>query len=332
MTRVKFERGRLRLSRRKTARLRQSRRIGAHFLASNAATLFHGDCLEMLREIPNEAAQLIVTSPPYNIGKVYEQKRSLEAYVDEQRRVIAECVRVLKPGGSVCWQVGNYLNGLGQFIPLDLLVHPLFSAHSGDNGLRLRNRVIWHFEHGLHASRRFSGRHESILWYTKGDEYTFHLDPIRVPQKYPGKRAYKGPRKGDYSCNPRGKNPGDVWVFPNVKGNHPEKSDHPCQFPIELPERLILALTQRADLVVDPYCGVGTTAIAALAHGRRIACSDIVMRYLNTARRRISDMFNGVLRRRPLGRATYKPSLKSAVATCPPHFRFRLPSQSIRSA
>jgi adenine-specific DNA-methyltransferase len=90
---------------------------------------------------------------------------------------------------------------------LDLALHPLFAHHSD---LRLRNRIIWHFEHGLNCKFRFSGRYETILWYTKGDDYTFNLDAIRVPQKYPGKKAYKGLKRGEYSGHPLGKNPGDV--------------------------------------------------------------------------------------------------------------------------
>jgi len=96
--------------------------------------------------------------------------------------VIAECVRVLSDSGSICWQVGNYVDD-GAIIPLDSLLYPVFA----DLGLKMRNRIVWHFEHGLHCSRRLSGRYETILWFTKGDDYIFELDAIRVPQKYPGK-------------------------------------------------------------------------------------------------------------------------------------------------
>jgi len=128
------------------------------------------------------------------------------------------------------------------------LLYPIFKKL----GLKLRNRIIWHFEHGLHCQRRFSGRYESILWFTKNDNYTFDLDPIRIPQKYPGKRYFKGPNIGRFSCNPLVKNPGDLWVIPNVKHNHPEKTIHPCQFPVELIERLILSMTRPGDLVLTP--------------------------------------------------------------------------------
>jgi adenine-specific DNA-methyltransferase len=211
------------------------------FSPSERIVVYPGDCLEMLRAIPAESMQLIVTSPPYNIGKEYEKRLHLDLYLRQQAQVIAECVRTLSPTGSICWQVGNYVDR-GAIIPLDTVLYPIFSGL----GLRMRNRIIWHFEHGLHCSRRFSGRYETIIWFTKSDEYVFNLNAVRVPQKYPGKKYFKGPKAGQYSCNPLGKNPGDLWVIPNVKSNHVEKTEHPCQFPVELIERLVLSRNSSA--------------------------------------------------------------------------------------
>ena len=235
---------------------------GAGILKSNA-TMVCEDNLIFMRDLPDSSMQLIVTSPPYNVGKSYETRTSLGDYLDVQREVIAECVRLLAPTGSICWQVGNYVNR-GEIVPLDSVLYPVFKQH----GLRLRNRIVWHFGHGLHCTRRLSGRYETISWYTRND-YTFHLDPIRMPPKYPGKRHFKGPKAGQLSCNPKGKNPSDVWAFPNVKNNHVEKTIHPCQFPVELVERLVLSMTDCGDAVFDPYMGVGTTVLAAVMHGRR---------------------------------------------------------------
>ena len=110
---------------------------------------------------------------------------------------------------------------------------------------------------GLHCKKRLSGRYETILWFTKSDDYTFNLDPIRVPQKYPNKKYFKGKNKGKLSCNPLGKNPSDVWEIPNVKHNHVEKTEHPCQFPVELVDRLVLSLTNEGDVVFDPFLDLG---------------------------------------------------------------------------
>lgn len=280
----------------------RNRKIADAFALSESIIVYPGDCLELLKTIPHESIQLIVTSPPYNIGKEYEKRLHLDAYLRQQARVIAECVRVLSSKGSVCWQVGNYVDG-GTIIPLDTVLYPIFS----DLGLRMRNRIIWHFEHGLHCSRRFSGRYETIIWFTKSDDYIFNLDAVRVPQKYPGKKHFKGPKAGQYSCNPLGKNPGDLWVVPNVKSNHVEKTEHPCQFPVELIERLVLSLTNEGDRVLDPFLGTGTTIIAAIRHGRRGVGAEIVPKYIELARQRVQQELSGTLRTRPMDKPVYDP-------------------------
>jgi adenine-specific DNA-methyltransferase len=278
-------------------------RLSDRFDPTADVVLFQGDCMDLLSELPDGLAALVVTSPPYNLGKPYETRLSLDSYVEQQRRVIGESVRILAREGSICWQVGNYVEE-GAIVPLDILLYPLFSAH----GLRLRNRIVWRFGHGLHASKRFSGRYEVILWFTWPDRYVFDLDPVRVPQKYPKKRHFKGPNKGRLSGNPCGKNPSDVWEIPNVKANHVEKTDHPCQFPVELVERLVLSMTRPGDWVLDPFMGVGTTALAAIMHGRKAVGAEIVPEYLATARERIRMAEDGTLRVRPMSRPVYDPS------------------------
>ncbi len=263
------------------------------------------DNLDFMRELDSESIKLVVTSPPYNIGKSYEgRKTSIDSYVESQKQVIRECVRLLQNDGSVCWQVGNFVDK-GEIVPLDSILYPIFRSH----GLKLRNRIVWHFGHGLHCSKRLSGRYETINWWTKSDDYTWNLDPIRIPTKYPGKRYFKGPKAGELSCNPLGKNPSDVWIFPNVKNNHPEKTEHPCQYPIELVERLVLSMTNVGDSVFDPYIGVGSTALAALKHGRRVFGCDIVGEYIEIARNRIRSLRSGELKTRPMGKPIYDPAL-----------------------
>jgi adenine-specific DNA-methyltransferase len=290
------------------------------FSIDNDVTLVTKDCLKFMPAIPNESATLVLTSPPYNIGKEYESRLTLLEYRKMLADVIAESVRILRPGGSICFQVGSYMAGPGRPKPLAFLVDPLFEAHEETTGVVMRNTIVWHFEHGYHASNRFSGRHEMILWYTKGDDYVFNLDDVRVPQKYPGKRHFKGPKKGQYSGNPLGKNPGDVWTdIPNVKANHIEKTDHPCQFPVGLAKRIIIALTNPGDLVVDPFSGVGTTVVAAVLTSRRAAGADLVADYVNVARDRVREAAAGTLRFRD-DRPVYVPSTTDAVARFPEGF------------
>ena len=271
--------------------------------SKNQPVLACEDNLVFMRQFSDEAVQLVVTSPPYNLGKNYENKTSIDAYLETQERVIAECVRLLHRRGSLCWQVGNYVEQ-SEIVPLDAILYPVFRAH----GLKLRNRIIWHFGHGLHCTKRLSGRYETISWWTKSDQYTWNLDAIRVPAKYPGKRYFKGPNVGKLSGNPKGKNPSDVWDFPNVKNNHPEKTIHPCQFPVELVERLVLAMTDVGDVVLDPYMGVGSSIIAALMHDRMAYGCDIVPEYVDVARQRVREFHAGVLRTRRMGKPIYDPN------------------------
>lgn len=261
------------------------------------------DNLAFMRPLADGMMHLIVTSPPYNIGKRYERRSPLDAYIQAQAQVISECVRLLSDRGSLCWQVGNHVDN-GEIVPLDIALYPIFREH----GLKLRNRIVWHFEHGLHCSKRFSGRYETILWFTKNDDYTFNLDPVRVPSKYPNKKHFKGPRAGQLSGNPLGKNPSDVWVIPNVKHNHVEKTVHPCQFPVELIERLILSMTNEGDNVFDPYMGVGSTVVAAIKNDRTGYGCDISQEYVDVAWERVHLQRAGMLRTRPMGKPVYDPS------------------------
>lgn len=301
--------------------------IAHRFDPEASLVLYQGDTNDFLDTLPDNAIKLIVSSPPYNLGKEYEDRVSIEHYLEQQSHIIEKLYRVLHPQGSICWQVGNFVEK-GEVFPLDIYYYPVFKKL----GLQLRNRIIWHFEHGLHTSKRFSGRYETLLWFTKTEEYTFNLDPVRVPAKYPGKRHYKGPNKGKPSGNPLGKNPSDVWdglaqewedgfwEIPNVKANHPEKTIHPCQYPIELVERCVLALTDEEDWVYDPFAGVGSALIAAVKQGRRAMGSERDENYIAITRERLAAFFDGQLKIRPLGRPVYKPTGRERISRIPPEW------------
>ena len=285
-----------------------------------------------MRSLPEKSVKLIITSPPYNIGKEYETRTSLQNYLDGMKPFIKEFYRILQDDGSICWEVGNYVNddhGAKEIFPLDIYYYNLFKEFD----LSLRNRIIWHFEHGLQCTNRFSGRYESILWFSKSANYTFNLDAVRVPSKYPGKKSYKGENKGKLSGNPKGKNPADIWIatekrlkedweneiwdIPNVKSNHPEKTIHPCQFPIELVERCVLALTNENDVVYDPFAGVGSTIIAALKNGRRGYGTELVQEYITIGQQRIQQLEQDTLKTRPIYETIYTPSGKDSVSQYP---------------
>jgi len=286
------------------------------------------DALAFCKEIPSDTVKLIITSPPYNIGKAYETKTSIENYIENIKPILSELVRILADDGSICWQTGNYVNE-GEIFPLDIYFYPYFK----ELGLRLRNRIIWRFGHGLHCIKRFSGRYETILWFTKSDQYTFNLDNVRIPSKYPGKKHSKGLKKGTYSGNPLGKNPEDIWEMtferliddwdgliwdiPNVKWNHPEKENHPCQFPIELVERCVLALTDENDIVYDPFAGVGSSLLAALKNNRRAWGTELNQEYVDIGMDRIQRLKNDCLITRPIHQNIWVPSANDKVAQRP---------------
>ncbi|MBW7843349.1 MAG: site-specific DNA-methyltransferase [Ignavibacteriaceae bacterium] len=284
----------------------------------------NGECLTVLKKIEDSKFDLILTSPPYNVGKSYETKTSIEKYLETQEEIISELVRTLSNKGNLCWQVGNYVDK-GEIFPLDIFYYQIFKKH----GLKLRNRIVWHFGHGLHASNRFSGRYETILWFSKTDDYIFNLDNVRVPSKYPGKRHFKGPKKGQPSGNPLGKNPSDIWEIveqdwdkamwniPNVKSNHPEKTEHPCQFPIELVERCVLALTDEGSWVLDPFAGVGSTIIGAIKNNRNGIGIEKEKEYCKIANKRIEDLKKGKLKIRPINKPIHKPTRKDKIAQIP---------------
>jgi DNA modification methylase len=249
---------------------------------------------------------------------------SIHEYLDSQAELIKELVRVLKPNGSICWQVGNYVEK-SEVFPLDIYFYPIFK----DAGLQLRNRIIWHFGHGLHASKRFSGRYETLLWFTKSENYVFNLDSVRIPSKYPNKRHFKGEKKGELSGNPKGKNPSDfwgqlqedfdsgLWDIPNVKSNHIEKTEHPCQFPVELVERCVLAMTNENDIVFDSYFVVASSFIAAIKHGRRAFGVDRTEEYIRIGNERLVQLIEGRLETRPLGKPVYESNGNGILAQIP---------------
>lgn len=296
------------------------------------------DCLEFMKSLPDNSVKLIITSPPYNIGKQYEHCKTLEEYLSSMEPVISEMYRILSEEGSICWEVGNYIKkgkGKGaksEVFPLDIYYYSLFKKYN----LQLRNRIIWHFEHGLQCSDRLSGRYETILWFTKSDKYTFNLDAIRIPSKYPGKKQYKGKNKGLYSGNILGKNPSDlweadikqliddwertIWDIPNVKSNHIEKVDHPCQFPIELVERCVLALTNPEDIVFDPFAGVASTLLAALRNFRRAYGTELMPNYIRQGLERIQLLKEDKLPTRRIGQSIYNPADSGKLSHLPEEF------------
>ena len=290
--------------------------ISPRYSDQASCVLINDDCIKALKTLPDESIDLSVTSPPYFMGKEYDRSTKIEDFVEAHRLILSELLRITKQGGSICWQVGYHVKD-AVVIPLDFLVHGIFGSSSE---LYLRNRIIWTFGHGLHSKKRFSGRHEMVLWYSKGKDFFFNLDSVRVPQKYPGKTHYKGAKKGEYSGNPLGKNPGDVWEIPNVKALHIEKTDHPCQFPVALAQRLVRALTPSDGRVFDPFMGSGSTGVAALVEGKKFVGVEIIKEYYDIAHSRCEQSLSKEIKFRPLEKPIFVPTKNTAFAKKPAHF------------
>lgn len=272
--------------------------------------------MNLISKIPDNSISLTIASPPYCMGKTYERTRSLKDFIKTQNEVLPEVARITQDGGSICWEIGSHVQN-GSSYPLDYVV---FSILNSLEGITLRNRIIWTFGHGWHSRNRFSGRYETVMWFTKGDEYVFNLDAVRVPQKYPGKRKFNGPNKGEYSGNPNGKNPGDVWEIPNVKAKHVEKLQHPCQFPVGLADRLVRALSPEGGIVFDPYMGTASTGVAAILNRRRFLGAEIRKSYINLTTRRLALAYDGSVPHRPVDQPIFTPNATLAVARRPEHF------------
>jgi len=296
--------------------------ICKQFSTDNKITLFQGNCITLLKEIPDSFVDLVVTSPPYCMGKNYEKpKDDIATFINQHKQLFPEIFRIIKDGGSLCWQIGYHVRD-SIVTPLDYIIYDLITKQlSTDirNTFTLRNRIIWTFGHGLNSSKRFSGRHEVILWFTKGEKYFFELDSIRIPQKYPGKRYFKGSNKGKLSGNPLGKNPSDVWDIPNVKANHVEKTEHPCQFPVVIPQRLIKALVPKDGVVLDPFVGSGTSGVATIFEDRKFIGAEKQVEYYKIAETRMREAIEGTMKYRE-DKPVMRPDPNSKVAKLPMEF------------
>ncbi|WP_262267239.1 MULTISPECIES: DNA-methyltransferase [Microvirga] len=255
-------------------------------LAALIDTTAKADVLDYLDSLPDGAARLILSSIPYNVGKRYGDGASADQmafvyFMGWTMQVISECARILKDGGTLFLQVGSTRDETGGLAPLDaLLFEPLKKT-----GLTFQSRVIWTQPHGLTPRGRLAERHETALVFSKGPSPVFNPTPARKPQKGPGKRAFKGKHKGKLSSHPLGAWPSNVWDdIGNVGHNHPERTGHPAQFPLELARRAVLVYSMPGDLIIDPFSGSGTTHVACRETGRSFSGCDLFYEDLRAKR------------------------------------------------
>ncbi len=245
-------------------------------------TLICGDILNVLGTVENDSIDLVVTSPPYNIGKEYETKLELDEYVTWCAQWLGELFRVVKSTGSLWLNLGYVeVADRGRAVPLPYLMWDKSPFY-------LLQEVVWHYGAGVAARRAFSPRNEKWLWYVKDPvNYYFDLDAVRDPNvKYPHQK-----KNGKLKCNPIGKNPGDVWIIPKVTSGSgrasPERTSHPAQFPTALIKRIIRACSREEDVVLDPFAGSGSTLEASLLERRRGLGIEIRPDYCAIAKQRL---------------------------------------------
>lgn len=238
-----------------------------------------GDSLNMGEVVSSEEVDLIVTSPPYNIGKEYEEVMDLDDYLDFMRQWMQKAEDKLTPDGSFWLNIGFRKKSDGrQYVPWEYDVYPIIRD---EMNISLVQQVIWHYKAGVNCKHRFSPRKETWLFCVSDlDSYTFNLDDVRVPAKYPNQK-----KDGELKVNPKGKNPGDVWDIPKVtsgKGRaSPERTDHPAQYPEEVIERIIKASSDPGDVILDPFLGSGTTMKVARDLGRSCIGFELDEEYMN---------------------------------------------------
>jgi len=232
-----------------------------------------GDALDLFKDILPESIDLVIADPPYNLGKDYgndSDRRGSQEYLEFTRRWLLESKRVLKPSGTIYVFMGvRFISSLYDIMEREL-------------GFALNSWIVWHYTQGLGKTRGFSPRHDDILMFTKGENFTFNLDDVRVPQKYYRDRN-----------NMRGANPGDVWEFSHVHYSNPNRQQHPTQKPEGILERMILASSNVNDVVLDPFAGSGTTLRVCQQLNRRAVGFELNPDYVARIRERLSQPFSG---------------------------------------
>lgn len=258
--------------------------LGKPAFEAEGVAIYQEDCLEGMKKIPKELVDLTITSPPYNIGKEYEELAELGDYLEWCRKWMREVYRITVPHGTFWLNVG-YLKvaGKGKAVPIPYLLWDKTDFY-------LIQEVVWNYSAGVACRKRLSPRNEKVLWYVKDPEsYTFNLDDIRDPDvKYPNQK-----KNGKLKCNPLGKNPSDVWQIKKVTSGRnrssTERTPHPAQFPTELVERMVKASSSEGDVILDPFMGSGSTAETALANRRYVIGFELKDDYIGYSKERIEN-------------------------------------------
>ena len=236
---------------------------------------FYCKSSEVMGELPDDSIHLMVTSPPYNVGNEYDDDLTLDEYLELLTTVFGEVHRKLVTGGRACINVANI--GRKPYIPL----HAMITEIMLDLGFLMRGEIIWDKSASGGGSCAWGSwmsasnpvlrdYHEYILVFSK--------DSYSKDKNQPKRDTIERDEFIEWTRS--------VWTFPAVNA---KRIGHPAPFPIELPHRLINLYSYEGDVVLDPFCGSGTTAIAAIQNNRNYICYDIKGEYIDLAKKRISN-------------------------------------------
>ncbi|MDD1427516.1 site-specific DNA-methyltransferase [Dolichospermum sp. ST_sed9] len=264
-----------------------SKLLGKPYFQASNCLIYNLDCLEAMTILPDESINLTVTSPPYNIGKEYENLLPLDDYINWCKKWITEVYRLTLCDGAFWLNLGYLsIKNRAKAIPISYLLWDKIPFY-------LIQEIVWNYGAGVAGSKFFSPRNEKFLWYVKNSEtYTFNLDDIRDPNvKYPNQK-----KNGKIRVNPLGKNPTDVWEFPKVTSGQnrssKERTPHPAQFPSAVIQRIIQVSSHQNQIVLDPFLGSGTTAMVALDLNRLVIGFEIREDYCDIAANRIETFLS----------------------------------------
>ncbi|MFH1422998.1 MAG: site-specific DNA-methyltransferase [Planctomycetota bacterium] len=203
------------------------------------------------------------------------------AYIIVLTNILCELHRILKPTGSIYLHCDYHSNTY-----LKIILDSLFG------NFNFRNEIVWHYTGGGRSKKYYSRKYDSIFFYTKSDEYTFNIEAIRTPYKPTSgyaKNGIKSKSGKKYLPNPAGTLLDDVWEIPIVNPMSHERVSYPTQKPQLLLERIILVSTNFNDIVLDPFCGCGTTLVSAHKQGRKWIGIDCLKKAVDLSRKRLSE-------------------------------------------
>jgi site-specific DNA-methyltransferase (adenine-specific) len=263
-------------------------------LSENAASLFNEDFFDAIARVPDGSVDLVVADPPYGLGKDYgndSDRLSGAAYLEFSRRWTDAVIPKLKPAGSL-------------YVFLTWQHSPEVFSHLKTR-LLMVNEIIWDRKVPSMggSTRKFSSVHDTIGLFAASRDYYFDVDSVRIAYDAATKKArtrsiFVGKKWLEVGYNPK-----DVWSVTRLHRQDREREDHPTQKPLEIVERMVLASSPRGGLVLDPFMGSGTTAVAALKHGRRFIGFELNHGYFATARRRVSRLGKAPAETLPAGAA-----------------------------